>query len=329
MLVRLALHAMGTRFELVLEGDDDGPGAEAHLRAAGEEALAEVEQVDARLSLFRRDSLLSHIQRNAADQPVKVDPDTFALFELCAQVCEATGGAFDPTVAPLMRAYELHDDKAMTPLVTLEEAREQVGWRGRVELLADPHRVAFSAPGTAIDLGAIAKGHALDLAIEVLREAGVTRALMHGGTSTVAAIGHPQGREGWPIALGPGPHAPRVLLRDDCLAVSAPGARSVQHEGRRVDHVLDPRQGLPAHGALVAATLSQKAAEADAWSTALLVNVDPKGLPQHMESLIGMTDREGERVPTHWFHRPRITCTGPSGFCDIPQSRQATPLHTV
>ena len=73
MLVRLALHAMGTRFELVLEGDEDGPGAEAYLRAAGEVALAEVEQVDARLSLFRRDSLLSHIQRNAAEQPVRVD----------------------------------------------------------------------------------------------------------------------------------------------------------------------------------------------------------------------------------------------------------------
>lgn len=329
MLVRLALHAMGTRFELVLEGDDDGPGAEAHLRAAGEVALAEVQLVDAKLSLFRRDSLLSHIQRNAANQPVRVDPDTFALFELCAQVCEATGGSFDPTVAPLMRAYELHDDKATTPLVTLEEARERVGWKRCVELLTDPHRVTFSAPGTALDLGGVAKGYALDLAIEVLRDAGITRALMHGGTSTIAAIGQPQGREGWPIALGAGPDAPRVLLRDDCLAVSAPGARSVQHEGQRVDHVLDPRQGLPVNGALVAATLSPSAAEADAWSTALLVNADPKELPEHMESLIGMTDREGERVPTHWFHRPRITCTGPSGFCDIPQSRQATPLQTV
>lgn len=328
MLVRLALHAMGTRFELVLEGDEDGPGAEAYLRAAGEVALAEVEQVDARLSLFRRDSLLSHIQRNAAEQPVSVDPETFALFELCAQVCEATEGSFDPTIAPLMRAYLLHDETATTPLLTLEQARECVGWKKRVQLLAD-RRIAFSTPGTALDLGAIAKGHALDLAIEVLRDAGITRALMHGGTSTVAAIGHPLGREGWPIALGAGPNAPRVLLCDDCLAVSAPGARSVQHEGRRVDHVLDPREGLPVQGALVAATLSRSAAEADAWSTALLVNADPKGLPPHMESLIGMTDQEDERVPTHWFHRPRITCTGLSGFCDIPQSRQATPLQTV
>ena len=115
MLVRLALHAMGTRFELVLEGENDGPLTEAHLRAAGEEALEEVELLDARLSLFRRDSLLSHIQRNAATQPVGIDPDTFSLFELCADVCSASQGAFDPTVAPLMRAYGLHDETTSAP----------------------------------------------------------------------------------------------------------------------------------------------------------------------------------------------------------------------
>jgi thiamine biosynthesis lipoprotein len=329
MLVRLALHAMGTRFELVLEGDGDGPAAEAHLRAVGEEALAEVEQIDARLSLFRRDSLLSHIRRHAATQPVKVDPDTFALFELCRDVCEATGGAFDPTVAPLMRAYGLHGEETHSPQLSLEDARTRVGWKRRVGLLTSPCRVVFHAPGTAIDLGGVAKGHALDLAAEVLREAGIARALLHGGTSTVVAIGHPLEREGWPIALGPGPGAPQVLLCDDCLAVSAPGARSVQHEGRQVDHVLDPRGGRPAHGALVAATLSVSAAEADAWSTALLVNADPSALPTHMESLLGMAGEEGGRAPAHWFHRPRMTARGQSGFRHIPQSRQTAPLQII
>ncbi len=328
MLVRLALQAMGTRFELVLQGEDEGPRAESYLRAAGEEALAEVEQLDARLSLFRRDSLLSHIQRNAANQPVAVDPDTFGLFELCERVHLASHGSFDPTVAPLMRAFGLHDDLAQTAETSVEEARTHIGWKLGVGLLRNPNRVVFHSRGIALDMGGVAKGHALDLAAQVLREAGVQRALLHGGTSTVVAIGHPLNREGWPIALGPGRDAPRVVLCDDCLSVSAPSSRSVQHEGRRVGHVLDPRTGEPASAALVAATLSSSAAEADAWSTALLVSANHSVLPAHMESLLGTAEESGGAAPAHWFHRPRVCAPESTGFSHVPPSRQAAPLQT-
>ncbi len=319
MLVRLATHAMGTRFELVLEGEDSGSRAEANLRAAGEEALLDIEEVDQRLSLFRRSSLLAHIVRNAGKAPVQVDPDTFALLTLCSEVNQASEGAFDPTIAPLMRAYGLHDEGAITEALPLDVARRQVGWQKSVQLDPARQQVRFLKPEVALDLGAIAKGHALDLAGQSLRDAGVTRALLHGGTSTIMAIGCPLTREAWPIALGSQPKSPRVHLRDQALSVSAPHSQSVQHEGQRIGHVLDPRIGKPSSFASVAATLCSSAAAADAWSTALLVNANSTLLPPTMESLLGVGHGKSNQ-PHQWLHRPAFTLSRPDGFQDIPLS---------
>jgi FAD:protein FMN transferase len=261
--MRLATQAMGTRFELVLVGAD-----EAHLRAAGEEALAEIEECDRRLSLFRSDSLLSHLNRSGALRPVRTDADTYALFELCAEVHAASQGAFDPTIAPLMEAHGFRG-----AVGDVAAARAHVGWNG-VELDPEHASIRFARAGVTLDLGAIGKGHGLDLAARVLREAGIESALLHGGTSTVVAVGAPPGEPGWRVALARGADAPCATLRDCALSVSAPHGRTTQVGGRELGHVLDPQSGQPAEGTCLAAAitaLESGAALADAWSTALLV----------------------------------------------------------
>ena len=276
MPLRLATHACGTRFELVLGGESP------RLRAAGEAALRAVEDVDRRLSLFRRDSLLAHVCRTAARTPVRLDADTFELLELCAAVHRASGGAFDPTVAPLMRALALHGTRSQAPDVPPAEARARVGFDA-VRLDAATRRVALDRDGVWLDLGAVGKGHALDLAARELREAGVARALLHGGTSTVLALGAPPDAEGWRVRIGSGPEAPVVVLRDAALSVSAPRAGT--------DHVLDPRTGAPSAAARYAAVLTtgalaaDAAARADAWSTALLATGDADAVPGDLETL--------------------------------------------
>jgi thiamine biosynthesis lipoprotein len=245
---------MGTRFEIVLDGAD--PGA---LRAAGEEALAEIDDCDRRLSRFRSDSLLAHLHR--ATDWVALDADTFALFATCAAVHECSGGAFDPTVAPLMDALGFFGEGS-----DLSRAREAVGW-GEVELDADTQSVRLARPDLRLDLGAIGKGHGLDLAARVLREAGVTRALLHGGTSTAIVIGAPSGAVGWRVAIGSETDAPVVTLCDCALAVSASDGRS---SANGAGHVLDPRTATPATTRR-AAVIADSATLADAWATALLV----------------------------------------------------------
>ena len=263
MIVRLATRAMGTRFELVLAGED-----ERYVRAVGEAAVAEIEEQDRRLSLFRRDSLTARINRSAHHSPVKLDADTYALFAEALAVGAASDGAFDIAVARRMRERGFHVDSMLGP--------EAVGGAppGRIALEATTRSLRFTAPGIAVDLGGIAKGHALDLAAKTLREAGIEAALLHGGTSTAIALGAPPGTDGWRIAIQ-GEGAPVVVLRDTALSVSAAHGRT-RADG--AGHVLDPRTGESAPADRVAAVLAPRARLADAWSTALVADGSARGL---------------------------------------------------
>ncbi len=138
-----------------------------------------------------------------------------------------------------------------------------------------------------LDLGAIGKGFAIERAAELLRDAGVTSALLHGGTSTVCAIGHPPDAEFWKVAIedpksrtgvppvpGSSPQASpplaTVSLKDEAMSVSAIWGKFFQAEGKTFGHILDPRTGQPATDAVLAAVVLPSATETDALSTALL-----------------------------------------------------------
>jgi thiamine biosynthesis lipoprotein len=136
-----------------------------------------------------------------------------------------------------------------------------------------------------VDLGGIGKGYAIDQAVESLRENGVRSGLLHGGTSTVYAIGVPPGQDGWQMSLTDGvagyPDAAGrlapVTLQDGALAVSSPSEKSFRVDRTTYGHVIDPRTGWPTRGASLAVVALPVAADADAWSTALLV-LGPAGL---------------------------------------------------
>jgi thiamine biosynthesis lipoprotein len=130
----------------------------------------------------------------------------------------------------------------------------------------------------SIDLGAAGKGYAIDEAIAILRARGVTRALLHGGTSSVHVIGTPLSRASWCIGWAPPHSAPSTFdLRDGALSVSAVHGKCFTSDGRTYGHVVDPRTGLPAQTATSAIVSGPQSLEADALSTALLV-LGPAGV---------------------------------------------------
>src|SRR5262249_24096079 len=121
--VRLACHAMATRFEVVLYGDN--PVA---LRAAGEEALEEIQRLEGLLSLYRPSSEIAHVNARAAREAVRVTPGVFALLERAEKLTSETSGAFDVTVAPLVRCWGFMGGSGKLPSATeLAEARAKVG----------------------------------------------------------------------------------------------------------------------------------------------------------------------------------------------------------
>src|SRR6185503_11291633 len=190
--VALGLEAMATRFELILAGDDP-----VRLRAAGEEALREIERIEALLSRYRPSSAIAAINAGAGGAPIRVDPRVVTLLRLCADLSRLTDGAFDVTVGPLLRAWGFVGGSGAPPeTAALARARGLVGIE-RVELDVTACTVRLSQAGMELDLGAIGKGYAIDCAIAVLEEHGVPSALLHGGTSSVHVIGHVSGGAPW------------------------------------------------------------------------------------------------------------------------------------
>lgn len=270
---------MRTRFEIVLADEADP----AHLRAAGEEALDEIEQVERRLSAYRPDSDLSYVNAGAARGPIPIDGALFEFLRRAAALHDQTDGAFDLTVGPLLRCWGFATGGA--PAATVPEAAEieralaLVGQRRNVLLDQRAGTVRFARPGVRLDPGAIGKGYGIERAAEILRDIGIQSALLHGGTSTICAIGAPPGGDAWQIAvqhpLQALAHLAMVGLRDRALSVSAVHGKSFRAEGRRFGHVLDPRTGRPVEGSVLAAVVAGSATDTDALSTGLLVLGEP------------------------------------------------------
>jgi FAD:protein FMN transferase len=266
----LACEAMATRFELVLEGE-----APVRLRAAGEAALRQVERFEAQLSFYRPSSEVRWINARAAREAVRVEPGLFGLLEECARLTTLTEGAFDITVGPLMRAWKFVGARGATPEASeLAAARACVGM-SRVRLDPDTRTVRFDRPGVEIDLGAAGKGYAVDSSIATLREHGVTSALLHGGTSSVHALGTQSTGTPWKVAWQPTSDAAEQALLIDLvdrgLAVSAGHGKAFVSQGRQYGHVIDPRTGQPVEGTVAAAVTGPSSFICDALSTALLV----------------------------------------------------------
>lgn len=280
--VRLAKQAMGTRFELLLMGR-----SERFLHAAGEEALQEIARLEAQLSLYRPESDVSDLNRRAAHEAVPVDPRLFRLLERAKALSAATEGAFDITVAPLMRCWGFAGGAGRLP--TLEEIEAAQQMVGSEHLILDETRftVRFARPGVTLDFGAIGKGYAIEQAMELLRANEIEIALLHGGTSSIAALDGPPGEEGWPVAIEMPPGVsqadllPVLYLANQSLSVSAPHGKSFTSEGRRYGHVMEPKTGYPTDGPLLAAVQTDSATDGDALSTALLTR--PSLLPRLAE----------------------------------------------
>lgn len=133
--------AMGTVFELMLP--DTAQDAEAVANAVREE----VARLERQLSLYLPDSDLCYLNAHAAKQPVKVEPDLFELLQQCRALYELTGGAFDPTVTPLLRLWGFVDKQYRVPAPeAIADALERVGME-LVLLEPEGRWVYYALPG--------------------------------------------------------------------------------------------------------------------------------------------------------------------------------------
>jgi thiamine biosynthesis lipoprotein len=261
---------MGTEFQAILAGPD-----RQYLLEAANEALDEVERVEARLSHYRFDSEISDLNVRAAYEAVLMEPSLLELLERAVALSRATDGAFDITAGPLVKCWGFFRGQGRLPEPgAVAEARDRVGSH-LLEIDSGARTVRFQCEGVEVHLGAIGKGYAVDRMAETLRGLRVEAALLHGGTSTVYALGAPPSEDAWEVGLcDPADRERRlgtVRLRDRALSTSGDYEQFFELDGRRYSHVLDPRDGSPARGTRSATVLAPSATDTDALSTAAFV----------------------------------------------------------
>ncbi len=236
--------AMNTWFEAILAGEDV-----EHLDAVASAVFEEIDRVEKWLSRFDSTSEISRLNREAFAKPVRVSPELLEILSVCQRACDETGGAFDVTASlgaasPSRRSIEI-DPSART--------------------------VKFSKEDMRLDLGGFGKGYALDSAAAIVRAQGVENALLHGGTSSIRAVGP---RE-WAVGVrdpfqgfDEAPELFQVALGDRGFSCSAVFGHNDQGQG--TSDLIDPRRGQRLEEPAACVVLAGTAARAEVWSTALL-----------------------------------------------------------
>jgi thiamine biosynthesis lipoprotein len=261
---------MGTVFTVAAYGSD-----ERNLAQVVNEVFEEIDRLDAQMSNYRPESELSGINRNAARRPVLVEPRLFQLLQDSLRYSEETAGAFDVTVGPLMSAWGFFRGQGRVPTrAELAEVLKRVGYR-HLKLDQAQRQIQFDAEGIGLDLGGMAKGYAVDQAVEILRANGVSSALVSSGTSTLYALGAPPGERGWKIAVRDPYEAEKVgdvvYLKNYSLSVSGNYEKFFKLAGKTYCHIMDPRNGRPVKNMLSTVVLAPRATQSDALSTAFFV----------------------------------------------------------
>jgi FAD:protein FMN transferase len=263
------------------------PDGEALPRVV-EEAFDEVDRIDRLMSHYKADSALSQINREAAHRPVSVAAELFDLVAASMRYNRDSGGAFDITVGPLMKAWGFFRGEGRVP--TPYELAAAHGHVGGGHVILDPaaKTIRFSHAGVELDLGGIAKGYAVDRAASLLRERRIASALISAGGSTIYGFGAPPGRAAWEVTLqdpiDPRNTALTVHLKDRAFSVAGASEKSFEAGGVEYSHIVDPRNGRPVQGVLSVAVLASTGTAGDALDNAFFV-LGPKHSPPYLNAL--------------------------------------------
>jgi FAD:protein FMN transferase len=237
---------------------------------------------DLSASLWEPNSVISKINRNQPGE--RVDSVILKLFELSKEVYEKSGGAFDPTVGPLVNGWgfgftnRLYMDQSV-----IDSLLQLVGFNRLTltnnQILKDDQRIQ-------IDFNAIAQGYSVDLIGKFLTDQGINNYLIDVG-GEVLGKGNKPGGENWRVGIEkPSDHAEYgteleaiVILKDRALATSGNYRKFYEQEGVRYSHTIDPVTGYPVqHSLLSVSVLAPDCARADAWATAFMVLGTEKSL---------------------------------------------------
>lgn len=259
---------MGTVVEITVANR-----SEEQARIAIKEAMVEFHRIDDLMSSYKPGSVVSKVNQTGSAEKVPVGEEVFHVLQDSVAISEASDGAFDATIWPVSQLWGFEQGGSITVPELITDKLALVGYK---ELLFDDssYSVGFNIDGMGLDLGAIAKGWAIDRAIEKLTTRGIRSAIIDAG-GDLRIIGTRPGKDFWRIGVQH-PRDPGTLiftfdLKDTAIVTSGDYERFFMADGVRYHHILDPATGQPARGSQSVTVLAPTAAEADACATAAFV----------------------------------------------------------
>jgi thiamine biosynthesis lipoprotein len=246
--------------------------------AASEAALAEIRRVEALLTTWKPGGELWRVDEAPPGKPVAVSTELAGLLRTDFAWVPRTHGAFDPTVLPLIRAWDLRGKGRIPTPAALAAAREASGVD---HFRVDAAAVTRLSADAGIDEGAWGKGYALELADRVLRKAGVAGAVLDLG-GQVLAVGSDANERPWRVPVADPRDRQKTVaelgLANLSASTSGNSERGRTVDGRRIGHILDPRTGEPAADFGSVTVVAPSALVADILSTAFFVLGPERGL---------------------------------------------------
>ena len=274
---------MGTFAHIVAVAEDSGT-AKKCVRAA----LEEIHRVDELMSDYKSDSEISRVNKEAFEKAVQVSESTYEVLQRSIEFSEMTGGAFDISVGPLVTLFRKAKESKIAPSEEqIALARSKVGFE-KLKLDSENKTVQFSDNGMLLDLGGIAKGYAIDKAIEAAQRCGAIGAMVDIGGDVRCFGLPPKGKDHWLIGLQDpnsaieGIEGGGLLLvlkiTNAAVATSGDYQQFVLIEGKRYSHIMDRRTGTSAEGLSSVTIIADNATDADALATSVSVMGAEKGL---------------------------------------------------
>ncbi len=274
---------MGT-FARVVAVAPDSKTANSCIKAA----LLEIENVDALMSDYKSDSEISFVNKFAFERAVKVSEPTYEVLQKSIEMSKLTDGAFDITVGPLVDFLRSVEEKgAALSEEEIAKAKLKVGFE-KIELDAQNRTVHFTVDGMQLDLGGIAKGYAIDLAVDTMRKHRAVGGMVDIGGDIRCFGVAPNNGNRWRIGLQDpnepvdefGTREPLLVLKltERAIATSGGYRRFALIDGKKYSHIINPTTGTSAEGLASVTIIAEKAIDADALATAVSVMGTEKGL---------------------------------------------------
>lgn len=273
---------MGTRVSVELWDDDEEEGRE--LVAA---VLDDYRRIDATMSTYKPDSVLSLVNARAATAPVPLDAELFSLISRALELSVLSGGAFDITYESVGYLYDFHAHQHPNG-AEIAAHLDAIDYR-HVLLDAASRTISFTKPGVRINLGGIAKGYTVERGAAYLRSKGIENAVLNAGGDT-RVLGDRRGAP-WIVGIRHPRRGDEVVTRlplvDEAISTSGDYERYFEEDGHRYHHILNPATGEPTQGVLSVTVIGPDATMTDGLSTTIFVMGPKAGLEMLARSFPG------------------------------------------